>query len=174
MNSTANSVMLHGKRLNLLGAPVQVGAPAPDFTVLDGSFQPVRLSDLRAQVVLLNVVPSLDTPVCAMQTSRFDHLAETMPTDAVWWTISMDLPFAQQRFCQAQKTQRVRLLSDAAHRDFGPRYGLLIDGMGLLARCVMVIGRDGTLTYKELVPELSMEPNYDAAAAALRKALAGA
>ncbi|MDA8622309.1 thiol peroxidase, partial [Psychrosphaera sp.] len=117
---------------------------------------------------LISAVPSLDTGVCSIQTKRFNDEVENLPQDVVMLTISADLPFAQKRFCQAEKIDKLMTLSDSVWRDFGMNYGLLIKDMGLLARAIFVISPDNKIVYKEVVAELSEQPNYDAALEALR------
>jgi thiol peroxidase len=164
-------VTFQGNPLVLLGPEVSVGSMAPDFRVVDGGFKPLRLSELRGRPVLISVVPSLDTPVCAAQTRRFGQEAVSLAKDVVLLTISMDLPFAQQRFCQAEKIGGVKVLSDVAWREFGLKYGLLVKDLGLLARAVFVVDRGGRMAYREIVPEMTSHPNYDRALAALKAAV---
>lgn len=161
-------VTAHGNPVTLLGPEVKVGDAAPDFAVVDGAFKPVRLSDFQGKTVLLSAVPSLDTKVCSIQTKRFNDEAEKLPPSVVVLTISEDLPFAQTRFCGAENIKNIRVLSDAVHREFGLRYGVLIKDMSLLARSIWVIGPDGRVRYREIVPELTHEPDYDRALAAVR------
>lgn len=164
------AVALRGTPLTLLGAPVGVGDVAPEFRVVDAEFEPVRLSDFQGKAVLISAVPSLDTGVCAAQTKRFNDEAAALPPNVAVLTLSMDLPFAQQRFCEAEGVERIRVLSDHVWRSFGRNYGVLIQGRGLLARSVFVIGKDGRIAYKQLVQELSKHPDYDAALSAAREA----
>lgn len=166
----AGLVTMHGKPVILLGDPVQVGNRAPDFRVIDAEFQPVHLSDFKGKVVLISAVPSLDTGVCSQQTKRFNDEAAGLEPNVVVLTVSADLPFAQKRFCQTEKIERVRVLSDHVWRDFGLRYGVLIKGKGLLARAIFVVGEDGRLVYKEVVREIATHPDYDAALAAVQQA----
>jgi len=173
MQEHPDLVTMKGTPLTLLGNSVDVGAVAPDFRVVDGAFKPVRLSDFRGRVVLISAVPSLDTGVCSIQTKRFNAEMANLPTNVAVMTISMDLPFAQKRFCEAEKVDRIQVLSDSVWREFGTGYGLLVKDMGLLARCVYVIGSDGRVRYRDLVRELATQPNYDAALAAARDAAAG-
>jgi thiol peroxidase len=163
------AVTAGGEPLTLLGPEVQVGRPAPEFTVVDASFNPVRLSDFRGRPVLISAVPSLDTGVCSLQTRTFNERVARLPGDVAALTISMDLPFAQKRFCSAEHIDRLQVLSDFVRRDFGSRYGILIKDRGLLARAVFVIGPDGTLVYREIVPELGHEPDYDEALRQIRR-----
>ncbi len=165
-------VTMGGKPITLLGPALRVGDPAPDFRVVDNGFQPVRLADFRGRPTLISAVPSLDTGVCSLQTQRFDQELANVPAQTAVLTISMDLPFAQKRFCEAEHTDRVKLLSDHVWHDFGTRYGVLIKDMGLLARSIFVVGRDGRISYLEIVPEIGQHPDYDAALGALRAAIA--
>jgi thiol peroxidase len=163
------AVTAGGEPMTLLGTEVETGRPAPDFTVVDGSFSPVRLSNFRGRPVLISAVPSLDTGVCSLQTRTFNEQIAALPQEVAALTISMDLPFAQKRFCEAEHIDRLQVLSDFVHREFGARYGLLIKDRGLLARAVFVIGRDGTLRYREIVAELGREPDYDTALDEIRE-----
>ena len=161
-------VTARGNPLTLLGPDLPVGAAAPDFRVVDGQFQEVKLSDFRGKTVLISAVPSLDTSVCSEQTQRFDREAEKLPGNVVVLTISLDLPFAQSRFCDEESIERIQVLSDHMSRDFGQKYGVLIKEMALLARSVFVISPDGKIAYREIVPELTNHPDYDQALAAVR------
>ena len=165
-------VTMHGDPLTLLGPDVAVGAPAPDFKAVNGEFEPVQLSDFAGKPVLISTVPSLDTGVCALQTKRFHEELAGLPAETVVITVSMDLPFAQKRFCEAEAIKGLVVLADHVWRDFGLKYGVLIKGIGLLARSIFVVGKDGSLVYKEIVPELTEHPDYDAALAAVKVAAA--
>jgi len=164
------TVTMKGNPLTLEGTPVKVGEKAPDFRVVDREFKPVRLSDFKGKVVLIAAVPSLDTGVCSRETVHFNQEIASLPPDVVMLTISMDLPFAQARFCESEKIDRIRVLSDSVWREFGERYGVRIKDMGLLARSIFVVGKDGRITYMELVPEETQFPNYEAALDAAREA----
>ncbi|OGV65945.1 MAG: lipid hydroperoxide peroxidase [Lentisphaerae bacterium RIFOXYB12_FULL_65_16] len=166
-------VTMKGKPVTLLGTPVRTGDKAPDFRVVDAMFAPTRMTQFRGKPCLISVVPSLDTGVCALQTKRFNDEVQRLPPDLVVMTISMDLPFAQKRFCASEKVDRIRVLSDHVWREFGLNYGVLIKDMGLLARSVFVIDGNGTVAYEEIVPEISQHPDYDAALAACRRVAAG-
>jgi thioredoxin-dependent peroxiredoxin len=163
-------VQMRGTPVTLLGQRIGKGDVAPSFRVVNASFQPVTLAEFKGKAVLISAVPSLDTPVCSRETKRFNEDAAALSGDVVLLTISTDLPFAQKRFCEAEKVERLRVLSDAVWRDFGLKYGVLIKDRGLLARAIFVIGRDGVVRYVELLPEVSHEPDYDAALSALRAA----
>lgn len=162
-----NGITMKGDPLTRVGELPTVGNPAPDFTLLANDLSEVKLSDFKGKTVILSVVPSLDTGVCDQQTRRFNEEAASLG-DVEVLTVSMDLPFAQSRWCGAAGVERVTTLS--AHRDetFGLKYGLLIKELRLLARAVFVIGKDGTIKYEQLVTELTEHPDYDAALAAAR------
>ena len=167
------TVTLRGNPLTLVGPEIRPGAPAPDFTAVDNSLKPVSLSDGRGKVLILSSVPSLDTPVCDTETRKFNEEAGKVGGGIEVWTISMDLPFAQKRWCGAAGVQHVKTLSDFRDRSFGQNYGVLIkDGplAGVDARAVFVVGKDGKVVHAEYVKEISTEPNYDAALAAAKKA----
>jgi thiol peroxidase len=159
-----------GRPVVLLGTPVNVGDAAPDFTAVDAAWKPARLSDLKGKVVILSSVPSLDTKVCSIQTRRFNKEASALGKDIQIVTLSEDLPFAQKRFCSAEKIDSMLVLSDTVDREYGFKYGLLMKGRSLLARAVIVVGKDGKVAYEEIVPDLSREPDYDKALAAAKAA----
>lgn len=162
-----DAITMKGKALTLLGPVLTAGQKAPEFTVLRNDLTPAQLSDYAGKTIVLSVVPSLDTPVCDQQTRRFNEAAADLGDVAIL-TISMDLPFAQARWCGAAGVEAVETLSDHAHADFGSAYGVLIDGLRLLARAIFVIGADGALRHIEIVSELTDHPDYDAALAAAR------
>ena len=172
MQEHAGLVTLKGTPVTLLGTSVAVGDKAPGFRVVDAQFAAVDLAQFRGQPCLISVVPSLDTGVCAAQTHRFDEEVQRLPADAVIMTVSMDLPFAQKRFCESEKVGRIRVYSDHVWREFGLNYGVLIKDMGLLARSVFVIDRNGVVSYRQLVREVTEHPDYEAALAAVRRAAA--
>ena len=166
----AGAVTMKGNPLTLVGPDIQVGRSVPDFQVVDEAFAPVRLSDFAGKPILISTVPSLDTGICSLQTKRFNEEIAKLPEGVAVITISADLPFAQKRFCEAEKVDRIQVLSDCVHKDFALKYGVLIKGMGLLTRAIFVIGKDSTLLYKEIVPEVASHPDYDRALAEIRKA----
>jgi thiol peroxidase len=166
-------VTFKGTAVALAGSDIKPNQPAPDFTAIDTGLQSVRLSAAKGKVVILSAVPSLDTPVCDTETRRFNEEASKLGEGVEVWTISMDLPFAQKRWCAAAGISRVKTLSDFRERSFGQAYGTLIkDGplAGLEARAVFVVGKDGQVKHVEYVPEITTEPNYEAALAAARAA----
>lgn len=158
---TTNLVVAGNKAVTLLGSQVFVGDDAPNFAVVDNRFAKVNLEDFKGKTVLISVVPSLDTGVCSLQTKRFNEEASNLGDNLVMLTISNDLPFAQKRFCDAEKIESIKVLSDAVWRDFGANYGLLIKDMGLLTRSIFVVSADGKIAYKELVNNISNHPDYE-------------
>jgi thiol peroxidase len=160
-------VTMGGNAVTLAGEEVGVGDKAPDFVVVDNDLRTVRFSDYAGKVAILAAVPSLDTEVCSIETRRFNQEAASLGDDVVILTISMDLPFAQKRWCGAAGVDRVVTLSDHRDASFGTAYGVLIKEARLLARAVFVVDRAGVVRYVELVPELGQEPNYEAALAAV-------
>ncbi len=163
LQATNNLVKAGDKFVTLLGQQVAVGEQAPDFKVVDKNFAPVSLKDFPGQTVLISVVPSLDTGVCSIQTKRFNEEASKLPKNITILTISNDLPFAQKRFCESEKVESVKVLSDSVWRQFGANYGLLIKDMGLLTRAIFIINDQGKIVYKELVENISQHPDYDKA-----------
>lgn len=162
-------VTMGGKPVTLVGDEVKAGDRAPNFVVVDNDLNPVEFSSYRGKICVVASVPSLDTEVCSVETRRFNQEAANLGEDVVILTISMDLPFAQKRWCGAAGVDRVVTLSDHRDASFGLAYGVLIKEARLLARAVFVVDRDGVVRYVELVPELGREPDYEAALAAVRK-----
>ncbi len=165
------AVTFKGQPLTLVGPELKPGDKAPDFAIIDQSLQPVSLKDYAGKVVLLSVVPSLDTGICSAQTKRFNEEASKLPEDVAILTVSMDLPFAQARFCGAENIDRVKVLSDHRDASFAQAYGTLVKELRLECRAIFVIDRDGTIRYVEYVPEIASHPNYDAALAAVKSLL---
>jgi thiol peroxidase len=157
--------------VTLLGPDIVVGSQAPDFKVVDNALQPVTRDTAKGKVQLIAVVPSIDTGVCDTMTRKFNQDAAALPDDVAVYTISMDLPFAQKRWCGAAGIERVQMLSDYQERSFGQNYGLLIDELKLLARAVYIIDTDGKVAYREIVPEVTDEPDYAAALNAVKALL---
>jgi thioredoxin-dependent peroxiredoxin len=157
------AVLFKGNPVTLLGPEIKVGDTAPDFQVVNNALQPVTLATDAGKVRLIAVVPSLDTPVCDTMTRQFNEEASMLPDAAVVYTISVDLPFAQKRWCGNAGIDKVQTLSDYQERSFGLGYGLLLKDLKLLARAVYVIDENDKITYAEIVPEVTAEPNYAAA-----------
>ncbi|MBP7796221.1 MAG: thiol peroxidase [Elusimicrobiales bacterium] len=158
------NVTMQGRELTLLGDELKVGDKAPDFKVIDNNSMPMKfLRTYRGKVVLISSVPSLDTPVCDLETRKFNTEAEKLSNDVEIITISMDLPFAQKRWCGQSGVKRVKTYSDYLKADFGKSYGVLIKEIRLLARAIFIVDRDETIKYIQLVKEISNEPNYEEA-----------
>lgn len=167
MQEIPGGVTFLGNPLTLVGTPVAVGMKAPDFSVLDNDLNPVTLASFAGKPFILSTVPSLDTPVCDMETRRFNQEAGSLGGMPVL-TVSMDLPFAQKRWCAAAGIAQVQTLSDHRDASLGLAYGLLIKELRLLARAVLVVNAQGVITYYELVKEVTQEPDYAAALAAAK------
>lgn len=162
-------ITMKGNPLTLMGQEVHVDEQAPDFEVVANDLSPFKLSSLKGKVAIISSVPSLDTPTCNIETRWFNEEAAKLGSDVVILTISMDLPFAQKRWCGAAGVERVKTYSD--HRDaaFGLAYGVLIKELRLLARAVFVVDKAGVLRYLQLVKELANEPNYNEVLQAVSK-----
>jgi thiol peroxidase len=171
-NNTQSSrtTILMGKSFHLAGPELKAGDQAPDFDVVDSSLQPVNLEKTGKGVRILSVVPSLDTPVCDAQTKRFEEEAAKL-SDVQIYTVSMDLPFAQKRWCGNFGISRIGMLSDHRSGSFGEHYGTLIEGMRIESRAIFVLDADNQLRHVEYVPEVGSHPNYEAALEAARGAL---
>ncbi|MDY6879474.1 MAG: thiol peroxidase [Desulfatiglans sp.] len=162
-------ITMKGNPLTLIGRRPEVGETAPDFEVLDNDLSPVKLSSFRGKICVIASVPSLDTPVCDMETRRFNEEAGTLGPDVTILTISMDLPFAQKRWCGAAGVDKVITLSDHISASFGEAYGVLIKELRLLARALFVVDGKGVVQYVQLVKEVADEPDYAAVLDALKK-----
>ena len=171
MQERTGIVTLKGNPMTLLGPQLKAGDRAPDFVVADGALQPVRLADFKGKTKLISVVPSLDTPICEMEIKRFNDEAAALSKDAVIMFISMDLPFAQKRFCRENRLSRIKTFSDHRDADFGLKYGVLIKENRLLARAVFIVDENQTVRYAEYVPDLTQPPDFEAAFSALKKLL---
>jgi len=169
MEERTGIITMKGNPLTLVGNEVKAGEGAPDFTVLDNNLSPVRLSSFRGKICILSSVPSLDTPVCDLETRKFNEEASRLGPDVVILTLSMDLPFAQKRWCAASGVDKVQTLSDHRDATFGISYGVLIKELRLLARAVFLVDQKGTLRYVQIVKELTNEPDYEAILDALKK-----
>jgi thiol peroxidase len=166
------TVTFKNNPVNLAGPEIKVGDQAPAFTGLKG-LDKISLSDTPAKARLFSVVPSLDTGVCSMQTKKFDEGLKSLGDSVAAYTVSLDLPFAQGRFCTAEKITAMQTISDTHNHSFGKNWGVLIESglpLQLLARSVFVVDKSGKVTYAEYVPEVTNHPNYDAALAALQAA----
>jgi thioredoxin-dependent peroxiredoxin len=165
---TARTTIKKGQTLTLLGPEIRVGQTAPAFKLKAIDFSDVELSQTKGKVRLLSVVHSLDTSVCDLQTQRFEQEAGKFQ-DIIMYTISMDLPFAQERYCGAHDIKNLKTLSDYFDASFGQAYGVLIKEQRLLSRAIFIIDGDDIVRYVEYVPEVGHSPDYDKAIAALKK-----
>jgi thiol peroxidase len=158
---------MRGKPLTLVGPELKTGDKAPDFEAVSDVLQPVNLQGTGPAVRIFSVVPSLDTPVCDAQTKRFNEEAAKLP-DVQIFTVSMDLPFAQKRWCGAFGIDKIKMLSDHKSGSFGEHYGTLIKELRIESRAIFVLDKDNTIKHVEYVKEVAEHPNYDAALNAAR------
>ena len=164
MTQERTGVFAAGERqLTLLGPEIKVGDTAPGFTVSGAGLRPLTLDDSAGKVRIIASVPSLDTGVCSEETQKFNELAASLPDDVTILTLSMDLPFAQARWCGANGVENLVTASDFKDREFGQNYGVLVKESGLLARAVFVVGKDGLVKHVEYVPQIAQLPDFDAA-----------
>lgn len=168
MEGQERTVTMKGKVLTLAGSEVKVGELAPDFEVIANDMSTVKFSSYRGNVCIIASVPSLDTSVCDIETRRFNEEAGKFGGDVTVLTISMDLPFAQKRWCGATGVENVQTLSDYRDASFGKAYGVLIKELRLLARAVFIVDKKGTIRYIQVVNEVVSEPNYEAALNAVK------
>ncbi|TWU66324.1 thiol peroxidase [Crateriforma conspicua] len=168
--SRSGVITFKGNPMTLEGDELTVGGPAPDFTLhfAGNGLETLTLADLKGKPTIISVVPSLDTPTCAIQTKRFNQELAAMGDSINAVTVSRDLPFAQKRFCGAEDID-MKTASDYQTHDFGRDYGLTIAELKLLARAVVLLDADGKVVYTQIVPEVAEEPDYDAALAELKK-----
>lgn len=166
MSEKTGIITFKGNPMTLLGPELKVGDAAPDFVVVDNGLTAASLSSYAGKIKIISAVPSLDTPVCDTETRRFNLEAASLPGDIVVLTVSLDLPFAQKRWCGAAGIDKVVTLSDYRDRSFGLGYGVLIKELLLLTRAVFVVDAANTIRYIQVVPEVTGEPDYAAAIAA--------
>ncbi len=171
--SRSEAVTFAGNPLTLAGEAVSAGQAAPDFKLhfFEGGMKEITLADLKGKPAFLSVVPSLDTGVCAIQTKKFNESLGELNDSITALTISLDLPFAMNRFCGAENITNLRSASDYQDRTFGNNWGTLIEELKILTRAIFVLDAEGKVTYAEYVPEVTQEPNYDAALQALKAQL---
>ncbi len=171
--SRAGAVTFKGNPMTLAGNAVEVGKSAPAFRLhkFEGGLKEITLDTIKGKATVISVVPSLDTPVCQIQTRKFNEALGAQGDKVNALTVSLDLPFAMNRFCGAENIKNLVSASDYFDKNFGKSWGLLIEELQLLARAIYVLDKSGTVVYGELVKEVAQEPNYDAALAALNKVL---
>ncbi len=168
MTEKKTIVTMKGNPVTLTGKKIEVGQKAPDAEVVANDMSVVKLSSYFGKKCIITSVPSLDTPVCDVETHRFNEEAGKLGSDVVVLTISMDLPFAQKRWCGAAGVKNVITLSDYRYASFGNAYGVLIKDLRLLARAVFVVDKTGVVRYVQIVPEIATEPNYAAVLEAVK------
>jgi thioredoxin-dependent peroxiredoxin len=170
MQKRPNAVKFKDKPVTLVGPQLKSGDKAPDFACLSG-LDTVTLAQTAAKPRIFSVVPSLDTSVCSLQTKKFEESLNTLGDKVACYTVSLDLPFAQKRFCTAENLKNMQTLSDVHDHSFGTHYGVLMEGLPLplLCRAVFVVDKNNTITHAEYVPEVTSHPNYEAAVAAVKK-----
>jgi thiol peroxidase len=167
----SGAVTFKGNPLTLAGEAVKVGQPAPDFTLHAfeaGAMKTIKPADLKGKPTIISVVPSLDTPVCQTQTKKFNEQLGAYGDKINAVTVSLDLPFAQNRFCGAESIKNIRCVSDYQDRSFGKNWGMLIDELKILARGTFVLDKEGKVVYAEQVKEVTEEPNYEGSLKALK------
>jgi thiol peroxidase len=169
MTEHPGAITMKGNPLTLIGRLPEVGQSAPDFEVLDNNLTPVKLSSFKGKICIIASVPSLDTPICDIETRRFNTEAANLSADVVILTISMDLPFAQKRWCGAAGIDKVITLSDHRNAEFGAAFGTIIKELRLLARAVFVVDKNGIVKLVQLVKEVAQEPDYAAVLAAVKQ-----
>jgi thioredoxin-dependent peroxiredoxin len=158
------TVTFKGRPMTLEGPDLKTGDKAPNFTLVDTDMKTVTLDEVTeygSKNALLIVVPSLDTGVCSIESAKFNARTGELPPDVVAYVVSRDLPFAQARWVKEQGDVKLRMLSDFRDHSFGPAFGVLLEELGLLARSIFIVGKDQTIRYKQLVPEVTQEPDYD-------------
>jgi len=170
MTKVKNTVKFKGNPLTLVGSRPSVGEKAPDFEAIASDLSPFKLSEIKRKVLVICSVQSLDTSVCDTEVRKFNERATSLGNDVYVLVISMDLPFAQKRWCGAAGVKNVQTLSDHKHGNFGSSYGVLIKESRLLARAVFVVDKKGVIRYIQIVDELSHEPDYEAALKAAKEA----
>ncbi len=160
MGTTNQNMTIHGDPLEVTGTCLQVGGKMPTFTLSGADLKDISSTSFSGKVLVISVVPSLDTPTCDLQTKRFNKEASTLSDDVVVLTVSRDLPFAQKRWCGANDAASITVASDYKYRTFGQAFGVDVPGVGLLARAVFVVDTTGTIQYIDYVSELTAEPEY--------------
>lgn len=168
MEERKNVITIGGNPLTLIGIEVKSGDKAPSVSFLDGDLKDVKLEDFKGKIKLIATVPSLDTPVCDLEIKRFNSEAVNISKDVVIIFVSMDLPFAQKRFCQANEIENVKAFSDHREADFGNKFGVLIKELRLLSRAIFIIDKDNNVCYTEYVKEITSHPDYSKALEALK------
>lgn len=163
------NITFGGNKVNLAGKEIKVGDVAPEFKAVNKDLSDFNSSDLKGKIVVYSVAPSIDTPVCAIQATTFNEEATKLSDDIKIVTVTVDLPFAQERFCSVKGIDNADIISDYRYKEFGKKYGFLIDELQLLARGVVIVDREGKVQYVEYVPEVTDEVNFDKALEEVKK-----
>lgn len=163
------SVTFKGNPVPLSGEPPQVGQSAPPFELVANDMSTVTLDDSKGRVRIISVVPSIDTGVCSIETARFNREMDKLPDSIIGYTVSVDTPFAQKRWCGAENIEKMKLLSDFKGQKFARDWGVYLSDLGIMARCVFIVDGDGKIAYSQLVPEVGQEPDYDEVIAKARE-----
>jgi len=171
MSKSNQNITLHGNPVEISGSEVLEGSTRPDCTLTNSELKDVNLKDYAGKVVVLSVIPSIDTPTCQLQTKRFNQEASGLSSDVEIITVSRDLPFALKRWCGAEGVERVTCLSDYKYRTFGQAFGVEVPNIAILSRAVFVIGKDSKVKLVQYVDEVSAEPEYDEVLAAIKAEL---
>jgi len=171
MATSNKNITFKGEPITVSGREVKLGDAVPDFTITGTDMSDVTINTFAGKVVVLSVVPSLDTPVCAIQTRKFNEEAASLSSDVAILTVSRDLPMAQKRWCGAEGINKVVCASDYKYRNFGQAFGVDLESLGLLARAVFVVGKEGKIEYVEYVDEVAEEPQYEPVLAKVRELL---
>jgi thiol peroxidase len=171
MSYLNRTVTMHGSPLAIEGTPLCIGDAAPTFTLLDNSLKEKNLDDFAGKIKLIVSVPSVDTPVCDIETRKFNNAAVSLSHNVAILVVSTDLPFAQKRFCATAGIEQATTLSDHKTADFGKAYGVLIKDLRLLGRAIFVVDKNNIVQYIQLVEEVGDEPNYEEALDAVRKCI---
>ena len=165
-----STVTMKGNAVTLLGNKLEVGQKTPEATLTANDLSEVKLSSLiKDKVAIISVVPSLDTPICDLQTKRFNQEAAELGPDIRILTVSMDLPFAQKRWCAGAGVDKLQTLSDYRYASLGEAFGVLIKGLRLLTRAIFVVDKKGVIQYIQICPEITKEPDYDSVLKAVKK-----
>lgn len=163
------NIKFNGQPLTLVGKEIRVGDKAPEFKSVNPDLSEFNSEDLKGKIVVYSVAPSIDTGVCAIQARTFNEKVTQLSDNVVIYTVTVDLPFAQGRFCAAEGIENAKIISDYKDREFGEKYGFLIDELKLLSRGVVVVDREGIVKYVEYVEEVTNEVNFDAALKAVEE-----
>jgi thiol peroxidase len=168
---TQRSFLVAGELKRLTGNALKVGEKAPNFTVLTQDFKPKAFYSTAGKIRIISVIPSIDTGVCDTQTRRFNQESSDLGNDVIIWTISVDLPYAQRRWCAAAGIERIELLSDYRDLNFALQYGVLVEDLRLLSRAVFVVDKEDIIRYVQYVPQIGEQPDYESALQAVKELL---